>query len=80
MFWAISTLVALAPFAVWGFRVYLARAQQAAVASERQAGAAISQNEANNAENIRINNAGDAGTAALGLRPGQADPYDRDGK
>ena len=75
MLWAISTLVALAPFAVWGFRVYLARAQQAAIEAERNAGSAISQNEANNAEIDRVNRAADAGA---GVRPDPADTNDRD--
>ena len=78
MLWAISTLVALAPFAVWGFRVYLARAQQAAVEAERKAGSDASQVEANNAENDRINRAADAGNAAGGVRDNTPDPYNRD--
>jgi hypothetical protein len=77
MIWLLTTLAALAPFAVWGFRVYLARTQASAIERERQAGAAISQNEATNAEINRVNRAADA---ANSVPVGQVDPFDEAGK
>jgi hypothetical protein len=75
MLWLISAAVTLAPFAIWAVRAYLAHAAATAVALERQAGAAISQNEANNAEADRLNRAAAADSQ---LRGGQPDPNDRD--
>ncbi len=48
--------------------------------SERRAGAAQSQLDAQNAEIKRVQNAADAGAASGGLPVGQADPFDEAGK
>ena len=50
------------------------------VTQERKAGAAESQNEANNADINRVNAAADAGNAAGGVQSGPTDPYDEAGK
>jgi len=82
MFWGIlSSLVALAPFAVWGLRAYLASIQLAAAEAERKAGRDAQQNEATNAEINRVENAANAGAAVDGVRGEQTlDPNDRDRK
>lgn len=79
MIWLLTTLAAIAPFAIWGLRVYLARINQVARDAERKAGADASQVEAQNAENDRIVAAANAGAAINGMQPKQVDPNDRDG-
>ena len=49
------------------------------VQQERSAGAAINQNEANDAEAKRLQRSSDAGLSAQRLPIDTPDPYDRDG-
>lgn len=77
MGWLLTVVCALAPFAVWGLRVYYLQATNAARDADRKEGADANQNEAHNEEDARIIRAADAaGRVPVGRH--DPDPYDLD--
>ena len=77
---AVGGLGTILTLAVWALKAYTAKKNADFIAQERKAGADEVQNEAVNQDLKRVQIAADAGATPDGLRNGQADPNNRDGK